>query len=34
VGEEDPQAEAVDSAEVARLSRDLADVSEQFNATN
>ena len=34
MGEEDPQAEAVDSAEVARLSRDLADVSEQFNATN
>ena len=34
MGEQDPQAQAVDSAEVARLSRDLADVSEQFTATN
>ena len=34
MADHDPQAQAVDSAEIARLSRDLADVSEQFNATN
>ena len=34
MADNDPRARDVDAAEIARLSRDLADVSEQFNATN